>query len=474
MLILLITPPYKATLFQSPDQFKGINIGAYPPLGPLYVASYIERYSDHRVKVLDAVVDNLSFEDISKGIENIQPDVVGVYSTTFTLYYSYKVVQIAKEINREIKTIIGGPQVDIFPEETLSLSDVDFVVMGEGEITAKELLDCLQGNGKPSLIKGLGYKNGKDTHLNERRPVHDVLDDLPFPARHLTPIEKYHSLIGKNKISTTVMSSRGCPWRCNFCYIQYNGKYRSRSARNVVDEVEECVKMGIKEFFFFDENFTVSKQKVIEICNEIIERDLRIIFDVRSRIDTITEEILCKLKEAGCERIQFGIESGTPEILKAMNKKISLEQVKTVLDAAKKTGITTFLDFMLGYPGEKMEQMIKTIEFAKELDPDFVQFGITALFPQTKIYKDALEDGFLKEDFWREASKNPREDIVPPLASRDYTREELESILNLAYRRFYLRPKYILKRLSKVGTFAEFRRQAKAGLYFIKSSYGKK
>lgn len=475
MKLLLIFPPDTSVLSQgSLEQFKDIDVGCYPPLGLMYIAAHVLKNSHHEVEILDANVERMHFDAIEDEIRRRNPDIVGTYATSFTLYDSCQVVKAAKRADESMKVIVGGPHVDIYPEETLSLSGVDFVVMGEGEKTVTELLDCIErGNDSEySKLAGMGYKvNGRTKH-NTRRAYHHSLDDVPFPARKCTPYKKYYSLIGKNAISTTIMSSRGCPSSCNFCYIQYGRSLRMRSPKNVCDELEECVGMGIKEFFFFDENFTINKKRVMAICQEIIDRGLDIYFDIRSRVNTVDEEVLSKLNEAGCARIQFGVESGSPEIIKAMNKRISIDEVRRAFKMTKKVGITTYADFMVGYPGETKEQMLQTIEFAKELDPDYVQFGITMLFPQTKIYHEALSSGFLKEDFWKNAARNPSEYVKPPLASQTYSCEELEALQKKASLDFYLRPSYILKRLAKIRTFIEFKRQSLAGVSVIGKKLG--
>ncbi len=475
MKFLLIFPPDTSVLSQgSLEQFKDIDVGFYPPLGVMYVAAYVLKNSHHEVEVLDANVERMTFNAIENEVRRRKPDVVGTYATSFTLYDSYEVVKAVKRADESLKVIMGGPHVDIYPEETLGLQGVDFIVMGEGEKTVTELLNCMEHGDDPeySKVAGIGYKVNGHAKLNARRDYHHSLDDVPFPARQCTPHEKYYSLIGKNAISTTIMSSRGCPSSCNFCYIQYGKSLRMRSPKNVCDELEECVGMGIKEFFFFDENFTMNKKRVAAICQEIVDRRLGIYFDIRSRVNTVDEEVLSKLKEAGCERIQFGVESGVPEIIKAMNKRISIDEVRRAFKLSKKAGITTYADFMVGYPGETKEQMQQTIDFAKDLDPDYVQFGITMLFPQTKIYEEAMASGFLKEDFWKNAARNPSEYMKPPLASRTYSSEELELIQKKASLDFYLRPGYMLRRLVKIRSLVELKRQSIAGFSVIGKRLG--
>ncbi|MDK1032315.1 MAG: radical SAM protein, partial [Planctomycetia bacterium] len=394
------------------------------------------------------------------------PDVVGIYATSFTLWEACLVARMAKSANRDTKVMMGGPHVSLYAEETLALDAIDYVVRGEGDFVTPELLDCIDGDREPAGVLGVGYTAGGKPVVNpEAEPVD--LNKLPIPARELTQYDSYYSVLGSDKVATTIMSSRGCPYDCAFCYQPYGRRTRMRSADNLCDELEACMKLGIQEMFFFDENFTLNARRASEVCDEIISRGLQISFAVRSRVDTVSAELLRKLKDAGCHRIQFGVESGSPEILKAMKKRITLEQARQAFKAAHEVGLITYADFMLGYPGESMEQMDATIEFARELNPDFVQYGVTMYLPSTEIYEDALKDGLLEEDFWREHARNPSQHIGYPMALGEFDQATLEQIQRKAHTQFYFRPRYVLRRLSRVRSFREFTRQAKAAFGLI-------
>src|SRR3989338_6477666 len=437
MRLLLVMPAGGQTHSNvTPDRYKDLNIGLYPPLGLMYVAAYVQKYASHDVQILDMDAEGVGYAGLGAEIKKRQPDIVGIYMTSFTVYDSYRVAQETKKVDSQIAVVMGGPHVDIYTEETLDLPCVDYLVLGEGEITVTELLNALEKASNLSSVSSIAYKNGGQRIITPRRPLHHSLDGLPFPARRLVPYRRGFSPICTGNVSITMMATRGCPSGCNFCYVQYGRTFRARGAKNVVDELEECVGMGINEFFFLDEN------------------------------------LLLRLKKAGCERIQFGVESGTQEILKAMNKNINLEEVRKAFKLAKEAGIATYADFMIGYPGESLEQIMKTIEFAVELDPEFVQYGITSLFPRTKIYYEALEKGALKEDPWKQAARNHVRDFLPPLASDNLSREELERMQRFAYRKFYIRPSYVFRRLMKVNSLSQLLRQAQAGFSIFTETRG--
>jgi radical SAM superfamily enzyme YgiQ (UPF0313 family) len=262
-----------------------------------------------------------------------------------------------------------------------------------------------------------------------------------------------------------MFTSRGCPYQCAFCDRPHLGKvFRSRSAKNVVDELEECIRMGIEEFLFYDDTFTVNKKRVIDICNDIVERKLNIGWDIRARVDTINEDVIKHLKKAGCQGIHYGIEAGTEKILKALNKGITIDKAKNVFDLTRKYKIPILAYFMIGSPGETKDDIYTTFEVIKKLNPDFVHMTILTPFPGTKIYYEGLEKGIIEKDYWREFARNPSNDFTPPHWGEFFSREELNQLLIEGYQKFYIRPSYVLKSILKVRTLGEFKKKAMAGL----------
>ena len=465
MKVLLIYPPAENIITSTYPSFVDEEAGFYPPLGLMYVAAYAERNTEHKIEILDTQVEKMDYPTIEREIERRKPDIVGIQAMTFMLIDVIITAKIIKRVNKEIKIVLGGPHVNIYPDETISIPEVDYIVLGEGEIPFTELIQNLEDTQKLKKIKGLVFKEGEKIVNTGSRELIENLDTIPFPARHLTPYKEYYSLLAKRTPVTTMMTSRGCPYKCLFCDRPHLGKkFRARSAGNVVDEMEECVKMGIKEFFLYDDTFAVNRQRVFDICNEILNRDLDIGWDIRTRVDNVNKELLEKLREAGCERIHYGVESGNPEILKVLRKGITIEQAKEAFKMTKEVGIRTLAYFMIGSPRETKSQILETIEFAKKLNPDFVHFSVTTPFPATPLYYMGLEEGQLKSDYWREFAKNPTKDFAPELWEEILPQEELIELLKYAYKSFYIRPRYILKEMLEVRSLEEFKRKAKAGL----------
>jgi anaerobic magnesium-protoporphyrin IX monomethyl ester cyclase len=463
MNVLLIIPPLMTRISAgSLDRPRGIDIGHYPPLGLMYVAAGIRQCSSHRPQIWDLCLEeSLSDESICEGIRRRSPDVVGVYATSITLFEARLVARMAKRVRRDLPVIVGGPHVSLYPRETLAFDCVDYVVRGEADLTAPALLDCLQKGALPEGIQGVGYVRNGQAVLNEEGPPLD-LDSLGLPARDLTDVTRYYSVLGSDKVSTTIMCSRGCSFNCSFCYQPYGHRVRWRSPDSLCRELEQCLRMGIREFFFFDENFTLNPRWVQQVCQEIQSRGLAISFAVRSRVDTVTPALLATMRQAGCDRIQFGVESGTVEVLRAMNKRITPEQSRAAFRAAREAGLTTYADFMIGYPGETLAQIAQTLRFARDLDPDFVQFSVTKFLPGIPIYQEALASGRLKDDFWLRFAESPRADVPYPVASDRFGRPTMEHLQRRAYLGFYFRPRYLLRRLVRVRSLRELFRQGRA------------
>lgn len=473
MKILLINPPRHNEIIADNPAFIDEERGFNPPLGLLYLAGYLKRYSQHQVFGLDAQVERLDYNDeFKQRILEVSPEVVGITAMTFTLIDVLKTIdlirQAEKELNRKIIIVLGGPHIHLFPKETINLPGVDYLVKGEGEIPFFNLLEALENKSDLSQIQGLVFKKDGRIFDNPTSGLIEDLDGLPFPDRKLLPIEKYNSVLSGNHVVTTMFTSRGCPFQCAFCDRPHLGKkFRARSAGSVVDEMEECLKLGIDEILVYDDTFTVDKQRTLDICDEIVNRGLRFVWDIRARVDTVDQEVLAKLKQAGCARIHFGVEAGTDRILKVLNKGITLEQARNAFGWARKAGIETLGYFMIGSPTETREDIWQTIKFAKEINPDYVSITLLTPYPATKIYQMALGQGVIKSDYWREFAGNPGKGITVRYWEKELTKKELFKLLDKFYKEFYGRPVYFLRELLKIRSLKDLIKKARAGLKIL-------
>jgi len=469
MRVLLINPPIDNIITTNIPTYVDEERGYNPPLGIMYVAAYAEKYTNHTIEILDVLAEELDYNGVKEEIRKRKPDVVGITAMTFTLIDVIKIAKIITKIDGEIKIVLGGPHAHIYPNETINIPEIDFIVLGEGEITFTELIQNIDDHDNLKNVKGLVFKNeGKIINTGQRGFIED-LDSIPFPARHLTKVGLYKSLLARRSTVTTMMTTRGCPYKCIFCDRPHLGKiFRARSAENVVREMEECTKMGINEFILYDDTFTIDRQRVLDICKLIKDKGLDIGWDIRARVNTVDKEMLIKLKTAGCERIHYGVESANPDILKLLNKGITISQVEKAFEMTKEAGIETLAYFMIGSPTETREQILNTINFAKKLKPDYVHFSITTPFPATQLYYMGMEQGVFEDDYWKEFALNPSEYFIPQPWDAVLSRDELMELLKYAYKSFYARPIYIFKKMLKVRSVGEFARKAKAGLKLLK------
>jgi len=466
--ILLVNPPRTNEIVGNNPTIIEEERGVNPPLGLLYVAAYVEKFTNYKVSVLDCQAEKIGYRQLKTHVVNTKPQVVGLTAMTMTILDVIACITVIKKCDSSITVVLGGPHVNLFPEESINLQGVDCIVLGEGEETFAKLLHALETGTSLETITGLVFKEKGEIINTGGNPLITDLDRLPFPARHLTSIKKYGSLLASGKVVTTIFTSRGCPYKCTFCDRPHLGKvFRARSAQNVVDELEECVGLGITEFLFYDDTFCVDKKRVIAICNEIVKRQLPISWDIRTRVNTVDEEIIKHLKKANCQGIHYGIEAGTEKVLKVLNKGITITEVKTTFKLTKKYKIPILAYFMIGNPTETLDDINTTFTMMRELNPDYVHLTILTPFPGTKIYFDGLGSGIIKKDYWREFARNPISDFIPPHWGELFTKDELDNLLVKGYKSFYMRPKYILRRILHLKSIAELKKKAKAGLKVV-------
>jgi len=466
--ILLVFPPDAHMIKTNVPEFVDKGIGIYPPLGLMYIASSIMHWSDWEVELLDCKAENMTYPNLKYEIEKRNPDVVGIETLTFTLIDAVMTAKIVKEIDPNIHVVLGGPHVNIYPKETLKIPYVDYIILGEGEYVICEFLKAVGSRNDFEEIKGVGYKRNGKVFINPKQEFIENLDDLPHPDRKLLNIERYFSLVSEHSPITTMITSRGCPYKCLYCDRPHLGKrFRARSPKSVVREMKECKEMGIKEILFYDDTFTINRKRVQEICDLIIKQGINISWDVRAHVDTVDEFTLSKMADAGCERIHFGVESGTPEIQKVLRKNLDLNRVKNIFSEARKVGLKTLAYFMIGNPTETKEQIEKTIDYMLELNADYAHISIATPFPGTEMYYLGLEQGLYKEDYWEEFAQNPRENFSPELWTENLSEKELYKAIKRAYKKFYLRPSYIVKNFLHTKSIKSLKEKASSGIKML-------
>jgi len=451
--ILLVNPPRFGLIQAGIPRVLSQGEFRFPPLGLLYLAASIEQEKLADVLVLDAQWGEQSWEDIGNYASSLSADVVGVSAITTNLIDAWEVLKAVKKYRPEAVTVMGGSHVALFPEESARLPGVDYVLTGEAERTFAAFVKGMIGNGKGfDSIPGLHWIDGNgDYHNGGNGEIIEELDLLPTPDRSKLDVTRYRTLTSRSPMSTSILSSRGCPYRCTFCDVPRT-KVRYRSPASFADEMESCREQGISEFHVFDDTFNQSDDRVIAICQELMRRKLDVTWSLRGRVDHLTDNTAWHLRQAGCVRLHLGIESAVPRILELMEKRIDPGQVIGAVATAKRHGLQVHGFFLIGFPTETLEDISETVRFARKLDLDYAQFSVTTLFPGTAIYDWAIREGVIDGDVWRDFASSPDTDFAPPVWDKDITAKELYRIMQRSYRSYYLRPGYVMRSLKSLRT----------------------
>jgi magnesium-protoporphyrin IX monomethyl ester (oxidative) cyclase len=427
----------------------------FPPLGLAYVAAVLEK--EHKVCIIDAPTEGygnleqvggttyrvgLSNEEMAERLKRWSPDVVGIeipfsgWSKT-----AFEVASITKSINKDVITVLVGQHPSARPEVCLENPNVDFVVIGEPENTVCELVAELD-HGKRDFqkIRGIGFVRNGSTVITPARPVIEDLDSLPFPARHLLPNEIYYAVVKENPLRgeirkpwTTMITSRGCPYDCVFCThrIVWGRKWRGRSPENVVAEIEQLVKTyHFEQIDFMDDNMTLDKKRMENICDLIVERGLRFEWFTPSgvRADTLDENLLKKMKQSGCKKIRVAPESGVQRVVdQIIRKNLNLEAVERAVVLSKKMGIKVGCFFVIGLIGETKEDILETINFAyklRQLGAEGFYFSYAMPLYGTELYEQAKRGGFLRDCFSDEALAG----VEPLIETPEFTADDLREL----------------------------------------------
>lgn len=454
--ILLLQPP---KIIDKTFNIRGTEI----PLSLAYLAAFLEREKVN-AEILDMAVYKDSWKLLEEFVRKLKPDFVGITAFTVDIVMANEVAKRVKEFNKNITTIIGGIHASALPKETMEeFPNFDYLIYGEGERTLLELIVNLQNSKGVEDIKGIGYRINGSVTITPPRPVVESLDDLPFPARHKLDLVKYVPM-EPNYLqlpSTGILGSRGCPYSCTFCSKGVWGrKTRMRSATNIINEIEYCMDTyNIKDFRFYDDSVTWSYKRLEEFCNTIVEKKLDISWNCFSRVDLVNDNILRLMKMAGCYNIKYGVEAGTEKSLNTIKKGATLEQAREAIKLTRKYGIESKASFMIGIPGEDVEDVKQTINFAKELSPDFASFAIIKPLPGSKMFNEARKNNEILHTRWQEYLISGSVVMAVGIPSH-----KLDELLLYATRSFYFRIEYLIQRMRMILRNPKFLKRDIKGL----------
>ena len=456
---VFIYPPIK---FGTKEEFT------FPPLGILYIATYAKKMG-LSVKFIDSLIEGGTMEEIATSITNENPKMVCFSVMSCQVLNALKLASRLKEKNKDIKIVVGGSHIASTKDELFKYTkDVDYLMYGEAE---KAFYDLYNAKDEEDLSKvsGLIYRLGDSIKINPNVPISN-LDELPFPDLSLVKLDGYNSYYVKSLPVATIMGTRGCVFRCTFCdqFATMGRKFRHRSPKNIVDEIEHNLKnFGTKDIVFKDSTFTNNKEWVYGICKELMDRDLKINWTCNTRVSMVDENMLKAMKDAGCYMIAFGIEAGAQHILNLMKKGTRVEQAHEAIELCKKAGIETTGYFMIGNPGEKEEDVLETIKLAKKIDLDYASFGVTIAYPNTEMYTWALENKCSIDKQWYMKETDSEigltgESTQGTLERDDFPVARQLELCKKANKEFYFRPSYVIKRLTKIRSFGDIARTLKS------------
>ena len=454
--ILLIYPPSPVLNREDRCQQPTKELIVIPPLPPtdlMYMAAVAEKAG------LEAKIRDYSQEgSLEDDLREFQPDYIVANVATPTLENDLSVFATAKLICPDIVTIAKGAAFLTIANEVLANHrDLDIIIIGEVEETLREIVS---GKSK-RWISGIYYREDLLIKFTGKRRLIENLDELPYPARHLINNKKYRRP-DNNEVQAVIKVSRGCPYHCFFCLATpvSGSRVRKRSTDNVMEEIKECVeKYNIRNFIFWSDIFNIDKEWVMDLCRKIIDSGLEIKWSANTRADTADQEMADMMYEAGCSLVSIGVESGSQYILDKIGKKITLDDVRNTVKVFKQAHIKIYNYFVIGLPWDDEETIEDTIDFACELDSDFVSFYTATPLPGTRFYNYARENGLLDNETSFENAY-----YYPAVDTHCLTKERVFELHKLAIRRFYLRPRYIWRMLLGIRSFTEFRNYFKAGM----------
>lgn len=414
--VLLINPPWFRLLGQVLDSCpiglsylggildkEGFDVSIYnadynyEKLGLIFgsIRNMTGSYQEY-LRILQDLDDPL-WQEVKRVVSDQAPGMVGISCVTGSYGSAINVAKLVKKIEPDIPVVVGGFHPTLVTEEVLRSKDIDIVVRGEGEYTLTHLTTTIQSQGLLDDVPGISYKvNGKVVH-NPDRPKITKLDDVPFPAKHLLLEKETYPSRAFGRLFT----ARGCPYRCIYCaaHAVWTRKVRFRSPENVVQEIEQVKKtFGTHHFYFDDDTFTLNEQRVMKICDLIIEKNLRISWGCETRADHVSPDLARKMREAGCEYANIGVESGDAEILKKIKKGVTIEQVRKARKILKDAGIAFNAYFMFGFPWERAAEIKRTVTLMKELNPERAFYSIVTPYPKTELYEICNAEGIIPQN----------------------------------------------------------------------------
>jgi radical SAM superfamily enzyme YgiQ (UPF0313 family) len=471
----------KLVLVHPPEPMKSIATEVVQhPINLAQLAAFVRDRLGTPVELWDFGVRSYSPDAFAAQLRDAAPDVVGFTAMTPLVKTAARMAAVVKATRPDALTVVGGPHCSAIPRRTLTeFPSFDLGVVGEGEVTLAEIGAAVQrGDRQPRGLAGTVYREAGEIVCAPPRPLLANLDDLPYPARDLLDFSAYQGssspgLSSKLRNITELFTSRGCPVHCFFCasHVTHRTKVRFRSAKHVLGEVRECVeRYGVDHFTIDDDTFTFGRERLLEICDGL--REVGVSWDCDSRVTNVDEELLQRMAASGCVKVAFGVESGSPRMLEMVRKRITVPQIETSFAAARRAKLLTAAFVMIGaHPSETPEEVEQTFRLMLRIKPDFVMVYLAVPYPGTDLHEAMCAEGLIESEDWDEY------DIVrgePVWHTQRFSATELVRLQRSMYRRIYLRPGFIWRKLTMLRSLDDLRYFTDAFGKFIKYIFGKR
>lgn len=433
------------------------------PLSLSYCAAVV-REAGHDVALVDCIADQIPLSSLAQMVRQTAYDLVVFAVTTVTFDGDAAVTRAIHEVSDAHLTAIGI-HVSALPEESLADSALDSVVRGEPEYTVAALALALSTGAPLAEVEGLSFRSHTGVVHNAERPFIADLDALPLPARDLLHNARYIAPLS-NVSQTPVAPARGCPYDCVYCTAgcYYGHRIRRRSPGSIVDEMQECVtRFGIGEILMWADTFTADREFVLAICAEIGRREFSPRWICNSRVDTVDPELLCAMRDAGCWAVAYGVESGSQLVLDRAHKRATLQQARDAVRWTREAGLKSMAHVIVGLPGETVGTVDETSRFLREIEPDYVQVYCAVPFPGSALYEIARDENWVITDEWSQFEQS-RAVLSTPTLSAD----QLLAARRRIFRTFYLRPRYIVRRLAELRSAEELGRLTRGFRDFLR------
>ena len=472
MKILLIHPPKRYQVWAGvPSMFNDRFAYIFPPLAIMYLSSYLKKNTSHQVEVLDCIPDDLDFVHIAEVVSRSRPDVVGISVTaTHNLVNVAKTIEAVRTVHPDAFIVIGGAHVNSFPVQAARLAGVDACIRGDGEQPIKILLETLETRGDLRKVPGIVLReSGGGVYQGDANPNEPDLNSLPFPDRDACPPGKYFTPGMKGAVATTIISSRGCPYRCVFCNVPRS--YRACDAETVVSEMEECAgRHRVQDIHFVDDIFNITPDRVMKISEGVLRRALKIWWGYKASVRQTNREMIRLAKRAGCYRMHYGVETFTEEGLKALNKQVTLREIRDIFKITREENVKPIAYMIIGCPHEKTAgEIMGADRFLKELKPAYVVYSLFTPYPDASIFRVGTEKKLWEPDCWERFMLAPTEDYDLPTAWEEHlSKKDLVSVFKKLNRRFYFHPLTLLRTLLGLRSWAEVKRVFLGGVSLLR------